>query len=85
LELEQWLFTNQRNPFLHEHEINHTQRLMDYLDVVKTPHREAFDMPRLLNDFHCFFTQYDQRRGKDFGSAFPSLKEWYDNLQIQQQ
>jgi hypothetical protein len=85
LGLVAWMEQHQDQPYLHEHEINHTQRLIDYLDVVKTPHREAFDMPRLLNDFHCFFTQYDQRRGKDFGSAFPSLKEWYDNLQIQQQ
>jgi organic radical activating enzyme len=85
LGLVAWMTQHQDQPYLHEHEINHTQRLIDYLDVVKTPHREAFDMPKLLNDFHCFFTQYDQRRGKDFGVVFPSLKEWYDNLQIQQQ
>jgi hypothetical protein len=27
-----------------------------------------------LNDFKQFYTQYDQRRGKDFGLAFPELK-----------
>jgi len=80
VELEQWLFTNQRNPFLHEHEINHTQRLIDYLDVVQTPHSDAFDMPKLLNDFKQFYAQYDQRRSKDFAQAFPNLKNWYANL-----
>jgi hypothetical protein len=70
--------------YLHEHEINHTQRLIDYLDVVKTPHSEAFELPRLLNDFREFYTQYDQRRDKNFLQAFPALKEWYDHLQIQQ-
>jgi hypothetical protein len=70
--------------YMHEHEINHTQRLIDYLDVVKTPHSEAFDMPRLLNDFREFYTQYDQRRNKHFAQTFPALKEWYDHLQIQQ-
>jgi organic radical activating enzyme len=80
LQLEAWLFHNQQNPCLHEHEINHVQRLIDYLDVVKTPHSEAFDMPKLLNDFQQFYTQYDQRRNKDFGQAFPALKEWYDTL-----
>jgi len=80
LELEQWLFTNQRNPLLHEHEINHTQRLIDYLDVVRTPHSDAFDRPKLLNDFKQFYTQYDQRRSKNFIESFPELQEWYDPL-----
>ena len=85
LELEQWLFKNQRNPFLHEHEINHTQRLIDYLDVVRTPHSDTFEHPALLNDFVKFYQQYDQRRGKDFARAFPNLNEWYESIQIQQQ
>jgi organic radical activating enzyme len=76
--LEHWIDSE----FIHEHEINHTQRLLDYLDVVKTPHSDAFDMPKLHNDFRQFYTQYDQRRGKDFGSAFPELKEWYDAIQV---
>ena len=78
--LEEWLYRNRSNPCLHEHEINHTQRLIDYLDVVKTPHSDTFEMPKLLNDFKQFYTQYDQRRGKDFVTAFPKLKEWYNDL-----
>jgi len=78
--LQAWLDANKDNEFLHEHEINHLQRLIDYLDVVKTPHSDAFDLPKLLNDFKQFFSQYDTRRGKDFGAAFPALKEWYDTL-----
>jgi hypothetical protein len=54
--------------------------VIDYLDVVKTPHSEAFDMPKLLNDFKQFYTQYDQRRGKDFAATFPALQEWYNDL-----
>jgi len=65
---------------LEEHEQNHIQRLIDYLDVVKTPHSEAFDMPKLLNDFKQFYTQYDQRRGKNFIKTFPHLSEWYHSL-----
>jgi hypothetical protein len=65
---------------LQEHERNHVQRLIDYLDVVKTPHREAFEMPKLLNDFRQFYAQYDQRRGKDFCATFPNLTEWYNDL-----
>ena len=66
--------------YLHEHEWNHVQRLVDYLDVVKTPHSDAFDRPKLLNDFRQFYTQYDARRSKDFGTAFPNLIEWYNEL-----
>jgi hypothetical protein len=75
-----WLENWNNSKFLHEHEHNHVQRLIDYLDIVKTPHSEAFDQPKLLNDFKQFYTQYDQRRGKDFGLAFPALKPWYDTL-----
>jgi organic radical activating enzyme len=85
IRLEEFLFKVRNNPLMHEHEINHLQRLIDYLDVVKTPHSEAFDMPRLRSDFYNFYRQYDRRRGKDFGAAFPKLKEWYDSLQLQQQ
>jgi len=66
--------------YLHEHEWNHVQRLVDYLDVVKTPHSDAFDRPKLLNDFKQFYTQYDQRRGKDFVASFPALAAWYTGL-----
>jgi organic radical activating enzyme len=81
-QLQAWLDANLHNEFLHEHEINHLQRLIDYLDVVKTPHSDAFDMPKLHNDFKQFYTQYDQRRNKDFGQAFPELTEWYNGIQL---
>jgi len=77
-----WLEHWADSEFIHEHEVNHTQRLIDYLDVVKTPHSDAFEMPKLLNDFRQFYTQYDQRRSKDFAQAFPELKEWYDSIQV---
>jgi len=81
--LQTWLDYHVSRPvgqFLHEHEINHTKRLIDYLDVVKTPHSDTFDMPRLHNDFKQFYTQYDLRRGKNLVATFPELAEWYSNL-----
>jgi organic radical activating enzyme len=79
-ELSELRYQYQNNPFWHEHEHNHLQRLIDYLDVVKTPHSDAFELPKLVNDFQQFYAQYDQRRGKSFAQAFPELKEWYDTL-----
>jgi organic radical activating enzyme len=78
--LEAWLAQHTDNPLLHEHEVNHMQRLINYLDVVKTPHSDTFDMPKLHNDFKQFYTQYDQRRGKDFTATFPALADWYNSL-----
>jgi hypothetical protein len=78
--LRYWLDQWESNIYLQPHERNHVQRLIDYLDVVKTPHSDAFDQPRLHNDFRKFYQQYDQRRNKNFGAVFPGLKEWYDSL-----
>jgi len=75
-----WLDKNRDNKFLHQHEIQHVQRLIDYLDVVKTPHSDAFDQASLNNDFKKFYAQYDQRRGKDFVNTFPTLADWYSTL-----
>jgi organic radical activating enzyme len=80
LRLSDWLNKHRGQDYLHEHEINHTERLINYLDVVKTPHSEAFELPRLLNDFRQFYTQYDQRRNKDFLATFPALANWYQEL-----
>jgi organic radical activating enzyme len=78
-----WQSKHQGQNYLHEHEINHVNRLINYLDQVKTPHSEAFDMPKLHNDFKQFFMQYDQRRGKNFAETFKNLTGWYDSIQLQ--
>lgn len=78
--LQQWYNDNGNNELLHQMEINQVQRLIDYLDVVKTPHSETFDRTSLHNDFKKFHEQYDQRRGKDFRQTFPALAAWYDTL-----
>ena len=75
-----WMLRHKDHEYMHEHEINHVNRLINYLDHVTTPHSEAFVMPLLHNDFKKFYTQYDQRRGKDFVATFPILSEWYNTL-----
>jgi hypothetical protein len=80
--LIEWMIKHKDQEYLHEHEINHTNRLINYLDQVKTPHSEAFEMPKLLNDFKQFYTQYDQRRDKNFCNTFKNLTDWYDSIQI---
>ena len=79
-QLVQFMVTHKDHNYLHEHEWNQLQRLVDYLDVVKTPHSEAFDLPKLRNDFKQFYQQYDQRRNKNFIHTFPVLADWYNTL-----
>jgi hypothetical protein len=78
--LQEWFTGVKDSALLHEFEINQVQRLIDYLDVVKTPHSEAFETPKLHNDFKQFYNQYDVRRNKNFNKAFPSMKEWFNEL-----
>lgn len=61
-------------------EREHVTRLMDYLDLVKTPHNIAADLPVLRRDFYQFYSQYDQRRGKNFAEVFPTMANWYNGL-----
>jgi len=61
-------------------ECNQLQRLIDYIDVVKTPHADSYAQAQLQVDFKRYYTQYDKRRGKDFRSTFPGLVEWYDSI-----
>ena len=78
--LGDFMVKHKGHSYLHEHEWNHLQRLVDYLDVVKTPHSEAFDLPVLQQDFKKFYQQYDQRRGKNFSETFPTISEWYEQV-----
>jgi len=78
--LQQWYDTNKNSEFVHQYELNQLQRLIDYLDVVKTPHLGAAEQSVLQQDFKQFFTQYDTRRNKNFIEAFPALCEWYRTL-----
>jgi organic radical activating enzyme len=77
-----WGTKHQGQEYMHEHELNHLARLVEYLDLVDTPHSDTFDMPKLHNDFKQFYSQYDRRRNKDFVKTFPNLSKWYNDLQV---
>ena len=79
-QLEAWLNIWNNHVMLHDHERNHIQRLIDYLDVIKTPHHGAAEQSILQQDFKKFYQQYDKRREKNFVKTFPALADWYNNL-----
>jgi hypothetical protein len=78
--LQEWLDHNYSSEFIHRFELDQLKRLIDYLDVVKTPHAGAAEQEILRRDFKLFYQQYDQRRGKNFTETFPALAEWYNTL-----
>ena len=80
IRLQDWYDSNLANTLLHQFELNQLQRLIDYLDVVKTPHTGAATQSVLQQDFKNFYQQYDQRRGKNFTKTFPILADWYNSL-----
>jgi organic radical activating enzyme len=79
-QLAQFMDNHQGDEFFHEYEWNQLQRLVDYLDIVKTPHAGAADQLVLQKDFKSFYSQYDKRRNKNFFDTFPELADWYNSL-----
>jgi len=73
-------FLNNSAKHLTHMEIDQTQRLIDYLDVVKTPHAGAATQEKLQKDFKTFYSQYDKRSGKNFAKTFPVIGEWYNGI-----
>lgn len=82
--LKNWLRKNQKNPLLQEMEFDGLDRLIDYLEVVDTPHRKVSDKEGQWRDFKSFYAQYDKRRGKTL-SVFPSiLTDWVESIEDRQ-
>ena len=77
-DLEKFLTSNSK--WLEGMEINQTQRLIDYLNIVKTPHAGAATQEKLQQDFKAFYSQYDKRTGRDFEKTFPIIGEWYRGI-----
>ena len=73
--LTRWLESNHDSALLHQMEVNQVQRLIDYLDVAKTPHPDAAEINTMRQDFRKFYQQYDRRRNKNFRRTFPLFKD----------
>jgi organic radical activating enzyme len=79
--LKNWCARNFESRHITDFEKESLLRLVDYLDSVKTPHRNTSDLNSLEMDFKSFYQQYDLRRGKDFSKTFPEdVVAWYQNI-----
>jgi len=70
------------NDYLHDMEIEHIMRLIQYIATVETPHDGASPVEELKKDFKRFHQQFDVRRNKNFTNTFPELKGWYNDIQL---
>ena len=81
--LKTWRDAHANEPLLGEWELASLDRLIDYLDIVKTPHSKTSALEMQWSDFKLFFEQYDKRRSKNFRTTFPPiLIEWVDTIEI---
>jgi hypothetical protein len=76
--------TSKGAPILMHIEREQTQRLIDYLDVIKTPHKNVKDPEQNRRDFKQFYHQYDVRRGKNFRETFPQeFVDFFDSIETE--
>lgn len=82
--LKSWFEKNKDNKLLVDGEKAQIQRLIDYIEVVQTPHRRATtEQEKVWHDFKSFYSQYDVRREKNFVETFPPIiTDWYQSIEI---
>jgi len=80
--LEKWIEDNYKNPLVHDMEIDGIKRLIEYTRVIKTGHAYTSSEITRHRDFKTFYTQYDQRRGKNFLETFKhkKLQKWFISI-----
>jgi hypothetical protein len=80
-EIESWYNNPLNSQYLTVYEHENIKRFITYLDQMQTPILESeVDVNEARTSFKNFFTQYDQRRGKNFTATFPRLADWYNSL-----
>lgn len=80
-DLSRWLSLNDKS-ILNHMEINHVERLAQYLNDADNQYHDSVDKLEMQKDLRQFYDQYDRRRSKDFRSTFPNLVEWYDSISL---
>lgn len=81
--IEKWFNENKNRPYFDQFEKDSLERLIAYIKNVEVGHSHTSSIESRERDFKSFFTQYDNRRGKNFRETFkdhPDLIEWYDGI-----
>jgi hypothetical protein len=84
--ISEWFEKTKSSEYLTPNEQSQVQRLLDYIEVLDKGHVAVTDDKTLLfHDFKSFFTQYDQRRGKNLIEIFPRLGDWYNSIELKKE
>jgi len=76
-QLSEWLAKNRESDLLHNMEIEQVERLIEYLS---NESNQIKNRDYVVKWFKSYFTQYDERRGKNFEETFPVIGEWYRGI-----
>lgn len=81
--LKKWLDEN-KNSVLLDSEKAGIQRVIDYMETIVKGHDNwiTTDKTALFHDFKSFYSQYDERRQKNFVKTFPELEHWYNSIKV---
>ena len=95
-EIEDYMSKPENLRWFTEYDLVNINRFIKYVRDAEAPHREVkmgfdpgkdfdnenkqFSVQDMARDFKSFFTQYDQRRKKNFVETFPRLADWYNNI-----
>ena len=81
--LKEWY--NRRKGELRPIEDVHVTRVIEFMNkAIKYPPAPEV-LKKRRNDFKAFYTQYDERRGKNFRETFdPIIVDWYDTLTVEE-
>ena len=79
-QLAEWRDTHKDSGHLHAMEVEHLNRLIDYLQENNNQLGPPGYIEQLQKDFKSYYTQFDARRNKNFTETFPELTEWYNTL-----
>ena len=75
--LKNWLDINGASDLLHQMEIDHIERLIEYLE---NENNQVANKEQLIPYFKNYYKQYDNRRNKNLVETFPIIGEWYNGL-----
>ena len=75
--LKNWLDINGTSDLLHQMEVDHIERLIEYLENVNN---QVANREQLIPYFKNYYKQYDKRRNKNLIQTFPIIGEWYNGL-----
>lgn len=76
-DLKDWLGKNKQTDLLHNMEVEHIERLIEYLE---NENNQLQNRDQLSRYFKNYYSQYDKRRNKNLVETYPVIGKWYNEI-----